>query len=320
MPTIHCPFLIRTSHGRNAEGFGADRIDKLGLDCTAVAVECLGVPLDSFALVALPDNRSRLEIASKCLDTLEARSEFLNHLEVALTAYFGTKSTNAYYGTPFIELDQFNLQIFEDRPTEQKETHSTVHLSSRMFMQTTEHHVLPPAAIPTLRFDPLVQLFADGLRASSAELKFVYWFIILEEFLEKNKALNASFRPLFEPEDETALRDFVDKLGGRKKGGMLSSLRLTTETRSEKLMIILHRLGICTVQPVGTTLSITEEVCDNLIKQRNSLFHRGAHINEGPLYNILFPIAAILASRSEEIIRLRESSDPMDDASSPYSA
>jgi hypothetical protein len=312
MPTIHCPFLIRTSHGRNAEGFGADRIDKLGIDCSAVAVECLGVPLDRFALIALPDNRSRLEIASRALETFEARTEFLNHLEVALTAYFGTRSINAYYGTPFVELDRFNLEIFEDRPTEQ-EAQSTVRLSSKMFMQTTEHHVLPPAAIPTLRFDPLVQLFADGLRASSAESKFFYWFIILEEFLEKNEALNASFRPLFEPKDETALRDFAGKLDGRKKAGMLGCLRLTTEARSEKLMAILHRLGICSVHPVGTTLPITKEVCDNLIKQRNSLFHRGAHINEGPLYNILFPISSILASRSEEIIRLREGNDPLDE-------
>jgi hypothetical protein len=180
-------------------------------------------------------------------------------------------------------------------------------ISGTVSVYGIENFLLQPDAVVSLVCNPLLQLYADGLRANTAESKFFHWFIILEEFLEKSSKLNEAFEPLFNETDKDSVRAVGETLGGRKKNGLMNALQLTRESRKEKLAAILARLGITTVQAAGTKAPITPQLCDALITQRNALFHRGAHIDEKQLYEVLFPIVTALAGRSEEIMSLRQS-------------
>jgi hypothetical protein len=241
-----------------------------------------------------------LEAVMRDIDEAEADT-FLDQFEVALTAHFGVAERNAYYGTVYVEFDRANLEWEPDRTEAEG-----LHFAARTFMTSIENHAIAPEILPALGYDPLLQLYADGLRAGSAESKFFHWFIILEEFLEKAKALNQDFSPLFDGADRQAVTQLAEQLGGRKRGNVLSILRSTEQNRAEKLAVILNRLGIRSVSAMGSSLNVTPELCESLIAQRNRLFHRGAHIDEGPLYTALFPIVTELAERSGEIMALRE--------------
>lgn len=173
-------------------------------------------------------------------------------------------------------------------------------------MRATENCPLSSDAVASLAFNSLRQLYADGLRATTAESKFFHWFIILEEFLENSRSLKSNFTALFTDQDKAQVRSLADALGdGRKKGHLMSFLEQTLEARHEKLAAILTELGISTAKAPGSSITVNPECCKKLIEQRNTLFHEGAHIDDGLLYNVLFPIVTKLSSRSEEIIALR---------------
>jgi hypothetical protein len=305
MLKLSCPFRLLTSHTRNERGFAALQ-GHLIAECRTEAIHCLGIAFTRFAVRGAPAGHYLLEAASPELNTQNVL-DFLDRLEVALTAHFGANERNAYYGTPYIEFDRFNLELTPDAQPSAADGTVAVTVVPRLSVAVTGDFDLSPDAVPGLACNPLLQLYADGLRASSAESKFFHWFIILEEFLEKKSdKLDIQFKSLFSDEDKAAVRTLANTLSdGRKKAGLVNALAQTVEPRHEKLAAILQHLGIASVEAPGCTLAITADVCQNLIRQRNQLFHRGAHIAEGPLYNALFPIVTELARRSEEIIALR---------------
>jgi hypothetical protein len=309
-----------TSHRRNEQGFEALQEYRISGECLTGAISCLGLQLDRFAVTAKIDNRYLLEAVAPSLTEAEALY-FLDQMEVALTAHFGAAAANAYYGTPYVEFDRFNLELLEEPPSTpdapstatvtssgQGLLHDTVvgKLSAKLSMRATENCSLSSDAVASLACNSLRQLYADGLRATTAESKFFHWFIILEEFLEKS-SLKRNFTALFTDQDKAQVRTLADVLGdGRKKGHLMDVLeQKTLEARHEKLAAILTKLGISTAKAPGSSITVNPECCKKLIKQRNTLFHEGAHIDDGLLYNVLFPIVTELASRSKEIIALR---------------
>jgi hypothetical protein len=299
MPTLRCPFRVLTSHGRNSLGFKALQEYRISGECHLPAIQCLGLQLDGFVVTAQPDNRYLLEAAAPSLTEQEVLN-FLDRLEVALTAHFGAAARNAHYGTPYVEFDRFNLQLVEDAPS------TTVTASAQLSMQAIEYCLLSSDAVASLAFNPLRQLYADGLRATTAEAKFFHWFIILEEFLEKSDTLSSGFTALFSDQDKAQVRSLADTLGdSRKKGVLVGVLTQTLEARREKLAVMLSHLGISTVTSPSGYIAITPERCGELIAQRNQLFHRGAHIDETLLYQVLFPIVTRLAACSDVILALR---------------
>lgn len=65
-------------------------------------------------------------------------------------------------------------------------------------MTSFENHKIAPYVLPAIAYNPLLELSADGLRASTSDSKFFHCFIILEEFLEKARVLNQDFASLFD--------------------------------------------------------------------------------------------------------------------------
>lgn len=88
MPTLRCPFRLMTSHGRNEQGFEALQEYRISGECLTGAISCLGLQLDRFAVTAKIDNRYLLEAVAPSLTEAEAL-DFLDRMEVALTAHFG---------------------------------------------------------------------------------------------------------------------------------------------------------------------------------------------------------------------------------------
>jgi len=301
MPTLRCLFRLLPSHGRNSRGFGAKRQDVLVEEVTLGHDSCLSLSFSSLSISPAQDG-GRIEAVM--LDADESVAEtFLDQIEVALMAHFGLRELNGYYGTVYVECDRATLEWVIDRSD--AAFSDGIQVTDRLFIKSTCEHKITTTELRELRYDPILQLYADGLRAGSAESKFFHWFIILEEFLEKAKALNDGFTPLFDDADKKSIGELASLLGERKKGNLLGVLRATNQNRAEKLAAILNQLGISDISTPGLDLIVNTALCETLIAQRNQLFHRGAHIEEGPLYTTLFPIVTRLARCSEKILSLR---------------
>lgn len=52
--------------------------------------------------------------------------------------------------------------------------------------------------------------------------------------------------------------------------------------------------------------AVTLNLAERLTKQRNRLFHSGQRVDRGLLYGVLLPIVTVLATRSAELVALRE--------------
>lgn len=107
--------------------------------------------------------------------------------ESALSAHYGKNYENGYYGTPFVEVDYFAFQITNS------DDHRIV-VADRFSMRSETPLMVDTGIFINLFHNPIVSLYNDGLRAQDPKSKFVNWFTIIEEFLEKNKAWASKFQ------------------------------------------------------------------------------------------------------------------------------
>jgi hypothetical protein len=278
MPKLNCPFRLLTSHGRNEVGFASKQEFHVAGNFSVSKATCLVLSFESLSLQFSGGSSHSLSLKAANSSKLEL-VKFVDKLETALTTYFGVQNKNPYYGTPYVEFDRFNLKCLDDAPAQDLTNPNKINLRSSLFTKfskkSIENLIFSSNSIEELSFNGLLQLYADGLRATSAQSKFFHWFIILEEFLEKNKQLTQNFAGLFRKNEIEVLKNFSKSLASeRKKSTILSAMNQTAMPRHEKLAEILRRIGIEKLTIMRDTIDVTAELCQTLINQRHSLFHR----------------------------------------------
>ncbi len=290
MITLRCPFQLKSSHGRNAVGLGHTTKNVLTANSSLTDVLCCNLRFHQLTIESV-DEGGLVKAEIDAVDEA-AIVAFLDQFEVALTARFGFTEDNAYSSTVFVEFDRTKLELIPG-------------MRDTMSFVSTVRRTVSDADLKELRYDAILQLYADGLRASMDESKYFHWFIILEEFLEKSTQLNAEFAKLFTEEERRQVAEFAAKFDERRKGNITNALRATEQNRQQKLTAILERLGVTSVISSGKVIPITVALSKQLIEQRHALFHRGGNIDLDLLYNVLFPIVTALARRSGELLAYR---------------
>jgi hypothetical protein len=165
MPVLRCPYALRSSHGRNQLGFGAKSEHTLVSNVAVGAGQVVGIKIESLSLTAAPNGRGELKVAMRA--SVAEAEQFIDRLEVALTSYFGVAEKNAYYRTVFIEFDRVSLDWKPDAALGE-EVPAGIQVGTSTFMTSIENHQISSAALAGLQYDPLLQLYADGLKASTA--------------------------------------------------------------------------------------------------------------------------------------------------------
>lgn len=130
---------------------------------------------------------------------------------------------------------------------------------------------------PQLTF--LLDEYYAALGSEALSSKFFHLFSMIE-FIEKNYVDFAHATPIFDETDKTmvkkALREL--KMPKEKRGRLIDTVcnaisKPTQFNREEKLVLILHQMGIWEFTNCGTEFIIDELTVKELIKLRNSYFH-----------------------------------------------
>ena len=253
--------------------------------------------LREFSLIPQTGSRAELKFESDRFQSEQEVIEYLAQFESALSAYYGKNYENGYYGTPFVEVDYFSAQI--TNPNDDR-----IVIADGFSTRIETPLMLHTAIFDSLFHNPIVSLYNGGLRAQDPKSKFLNWFTIIEEFLEKNKVLNESFESRFSDEEEKKIREFSEQFGNR--GSLLTSaLKFTKLSRPEKLSSILASIGIVAVGRGEQQVAITPKTCKMLIDDRNRLFHKGTILDELRIYNFLFPLVSRIVELSAKLISHR---------------
>ena len=253
-------------------------------------VLCLDVKLKNFSIMPLGFARAELRFETEHFQSKEAVGAYLSRIEASLSADLGKRHQNGYYGIPFVEVDYYAAAITD--PDDQR-----IVIAEKSRMSSETPFSLNTDCIGSLYHNPIVSLYNDGLRARDPKSKFLSWFTIIEEFLEKNVKLASIFQSRFTDSEIQRIRDFSKKFGERG-GALLNATTLTKCSRHEKLSIILTNLGITSVGIGDREIRITPAICKEIIHDRNQLFHRGRMVDESRLYNILYPLATSIVKLS----------------------
>jgi hypothetical protein len=133
----------------------------------------------------------------------------------------------------------------------------------------------------------LVESFYHGLMSNNNKSKYFNFFVIIEHIENSSKFRN-SFKEdlLFNEEEKYIICNFIKQFGEHKKSILANILTKTRLSRKEKLFRYLSGLHL----PCIDSYQIKLEDIDNIIDQRNKLFHSSEKFNLNILYDKLFPL------------------------------
>jgi hypothetical protein len=133
----------------------------------------------------------------------------------------------------------------------------------------------------------LIESFYFGLISNNDKSKFFNFFIVLE-YLENSENYKHLFDNdrLFTKDEQTEIINFADHFDDRKKGILHEYLRHTNKSRKEKLFDYLSTMNINCI----TSGEIVLSDINDIITQRNKLFHSSEKFSQPILYMKLFPL------------------------------
>lgn len=143
-------------------------------------------------------------------------------------------------------------------------------------------------SVMSLVVSPLSQIFAEGMRNPDPKMKYISWFVVIEELEQL-----FTFDPLFSSAEVSQITAAVplSKAQENRLRGLMGGRGVTVLGRAEKLYDILSTNGMGSVKNISGSTALTLATCQQLIRQRNLVAHKGTAIDTGLLYNILFPLA-----------------------------
>jgi hypothetical protein len=302
---VRVPVQLKKSHSVNEAAFQGTGHLALAATLQASHIKCLGIDIEEFELDPNGQDHANLKFSAEFDEESQIYS-FLEKLELGLSAHIGSDPSNGYYGTNYIEFDLFNADVQQDA------TAGALHFSEKFSMTSVEGVSISSTDLERLTVNPIIDLFAAGLRATSPETKFLSWFAIVEEFVERNVSLNKKHKLLFNEDEQSVIKGWarlLGKKGDRIKGDLGLLAKRTKRNRAEKLCDLLHELGIPSVcrhrqnvTGAEPPIPITVELCESLTKDRNKLFHSGQGLDQMRVYTVLYPLACELLKRADVLV------------------
>lgn len=250
-----------------------------------VDVSIIGVELKSIAITHRHKDVFVVAVEFPRPRTIDQVEDFLERMADSFSAALAYHQDDAWYGNLVLKLDVEGLRDVSPKPA------GTLHIEADVTLSSTETVPVTRKIFENLHWTPLTSIFVEGMRAPQAKTKFLFWFVILEE-LEKQEEFLELFTPLFSAQEKAQILTMA--LGNEARNRIANVLNAPTAThegRSTKLLRILQEVGLGKIASSRTTITIDEDICKSLIKQRNNVAHKGAVIDEDQLYRVLFPLA-----------------------------
>jgi hypothetical protein len=248
-------------------------------------LDILDVPVRRLSLAHRGRGDYLLSLEFSAARSMQDAEDFIRSVMDAFTVSMAGGQTDPWYGNLLLEAGWSGLRNSTPKPPGEFAPEVSTGLTSEELIPVSE------AALRALRWSPLTQIFAEGMRAAQPSSKFLFWFVILEE-LEKREEFKGMFNPLFSTEEsEQLLQASLSRAAKDRLKQLLSSPTATQQGRPEKLAAILRTIGLGEVKTHHKTVAVDEAVCRSLIKQRNNVAHKGATIDLDQLYTVLFPLA-----------------------------
>jgi hypothetical protein len=286
------PIRFQTSHNIAQPGFQSDR---KGEFFSSQGTPLANSPLVLNNLVVLEITVQLLMLKTRNKDwyqltielpdplTMDEFQKWLRQLADAFTASLATTQRDPWYGNLILDVRWSGLRM------ESPKTNGIAIIGSSH--TSIENVVISASILEALQWSPLIAIFVEGMRAPQAKVKFLFWFVIIEE-LEGREEFRPLFKPLFsDPEKEELLKAKLGDAAKNRLTQLLNDPKVTGEGRARKLLLILQEVGLDKVKALFGEITIDEEICKSLIAQRNHVAHKGKQINEDQLYNILFPLS-----------------------------
>jgi hypothetical protein len=133
----------------------------------------------------------------------------------------------------------------------------------------------------------IVESFYHGLMSNNNKSKYFNFFVVIEH-IENSKKFRSLFKGdlLFNEEEKYIIRNFIKQFDEHKTSTLANILAKTRLSRREKLFQYLSGLHL----PCIDNHQIKLDDIDNIIDQRNKLFHSSEKFNSNILYDKLFPL------------------------------
>ncbi|OAH42171.1 hypothetical protein AX777_25400 [Sphingobium yanoikuyae] len=256
-----------------------------GEGCVVTNVDLLGIRIDRMEIGPRKDEWQLMELRFAAPLNLETIDAFLLELADAITVEMAPEQLDGYNGNYHAVVRLPLLEVID--PSTPPDTLVIVDAIS---ITRTQGVSLYADMLEKLTFSPLGRIFAEGVRSADPKMKYISWFVVLEELEGRSEF---AFDPLFSmTEVEHIIKaSALNQDQTSRLRGALTGRSVTVKGRPEKLAEILTQIGMPTIKTIKGPITVTVDLCRALIKQRNTVAHKGTDIDNDLLHNALFPLA-----------------------------
>lgn len=298
---IRVPIRIEGSPGMDVRGFSSSSTGFLctpsatgehAPGCVLTDVTILGVTIARLAIGAVEDDWQSMELEFAEPMKLNEIDSFLTRFADSFSVDMAKKQITPLHGMLTVTVRLTELVVLD--PSDYS---GQIAITDDLNITSETAIPVDPLCLQTFQGSALSQIFAEGMRNPDTKMKYISWFVVLEE-LEKL----FSFPPLFSPSEISQITAAVTLTPAQttRLSNMMKGPSVTVLSRAEKLYDILSKNDMGTVINISGIKTITLDDCKNLIKQRNLVAHKGTTVDTNTLYDILFPLAIEALAYIEE--------------------
>ncbi|WP_156470020.1 hypothetical protein [Acetobacter cerevisiae] len=286
------PIRIEASPGMDVRGFSSSSTGFLctpsatgqhAPGCILTSVTILGVTIARLEIGAVENDWQSMELEFSAPMKLDEIDSFLTRFADSFSVDMAKKQITPLHGMLTVTVRLTELVVLD--PNDQS---GQITITDDLNITSKTATPVDPLCLQTFQGSALSQIFAEGMRNPDPKMKYISWFVVLEE-LEKL----FSFPSLFSSSEISQITAAVTLTPAQttRLSNMMKGPGVTVLSRSEKLYDILSNNNMGTVININGTKTIDINDCKKLIKQRNLVAHKGTTVDTHTLYDILFPLA-----------------------------
>jgi hypothetical protein len=291
---VRVPIQVGSSHSVDSRGFRANSdgffcyppsANLPGEGCVVTNVDLLGIRVDRLEIGPREGEWQPMELRFAAPLDLDEIDAFLLELADAITVDMAPRQLDGYNGNYHAIVRLPLLEVVDPSAPP-----NTLVIVDSISMTRTQGISLYADMLEKLTFSPLGRIFAEGMRSADPKMKYISWFVVLEELEGRSEF---AFDPLFSTTevDHIVKASALNTAQTFRLRGALTGRSVTVKGRPEKLADILGQIGMSTIKTIKGSIPVTEDLCRDLIKQRNTVAHKGTTIDNDLLHNALFPLA-----------------------------
>lgn len=289
---IRVPIRIEASPGMDVRGFSSSSTGFLcttsatgqhAPGCVLTGVKILGITIARLEIGAVENDWQSMELEFAEPMKLDEIDSFLTRFADSFSVDMAKEQLAPLHGMLTVTVRLTELEVLDPND------HSgQITIPDDLKIMSKTAIAVDPLCLQTFQGSALSQIFAEGMRNPDPKMKYISWFVVLEE-LEKL----FSFPPLFSPSEISQIIAAVTLAPAQttRLSNMMKGSSVTVLSRAEKLYDILSKNGMGTVSNINGVNTITLDDCKALIKQRNLVAHKGTTVDTNTLYDILLPLA-----------------------------